>query len=356
MVHFPRRAALSLRILFATMAPVQQAATGPTSELASARYRALVPARELTRLGHPAGVASLPRGKWTPDVALPDCDVLVISKSFDPANEALAERMKARGVAVVVDFCDDYFGDPEHGPHFRNLAALADRIVAATEAMGEAIRAHTGRDSVVVPDPVEGPRGVPRFAPQPPVMRLAWFGHPSNLDGVLAKAAELQALARRAPVRLTFVTTDLPAVHALGAHLAQGAGGRIETQVVPWSTQATWDALAATDAVWIPVADSSRKAVKSANRLVESLWAGRFVVADPLPSYAAYGDLVPLGAGLERALDTALAAPARVEAGIAEAQRRIERIHSPAACARQWAAVLGEAMSARAGTNARSAP
>jgi hypothetical protein len=48
--------------------------------------------------------------------------VLVVAKSFDPQNEVLAASMKARGVRVVVDFCDEHFAHPVRGAHFRNLA------------------------------------------------------------------------------------------------------------------------------------------------------------------------------------------------------------------------------------------
>ena len=45
-----------------------------------------------------------------------------------------------------------------------------------------------------------------------------------------------------------------------------------------------WKSLEAADVVWIPVGDAPGKLVKSPNRLVESLWAGRLVVADAIPN------------------------------------------------------------------------
>src|SRR5688500_1773561 len=227
------------------------------------------------------------------------CDALVISKSFDPANEALARAMKARGVRVVVDFCDDHFDHPQLGPHFRNLAALADTVVAATHAMSEAVRAHTGRDSLVITDPVEGPRGMPKFAPRLPALRIAWFGHPTNLNGLIGRAAELQALARRFPVRLAVVTTPSVEVAARVAALAEGAGGRVTAELVPWSPEATWQALADCDLAWIPVEETAQKSVKSPNRMLEALWAGKPVVAGAMPGYQPFADLTPVGMSLE---------------------------------------------------------
>src|SRR6185436_14902044 len=91
-----------MNILFATVAPLKQGPAGPTSELASARYRILIPAQQLARSGHQVQLAVLPPGGWPRQVVEAPCDVLVISKSFHADNEALAQSMKARGVRVVV--------------------------------------------------------------------------------------------------------------------------------------------------------------------------------------------------------------------------------------------------------------
>ena len=251
-----------MRFLFVTFAPLRQGPAGPTSDLASARYRVLIPARQLTRLDHEVQVASLPPGGWPDAVTGLPCDVLVVSKSFHAANEKLAATMKARGVRIIVDLCDDHFAHPEYGGHFRRLAGLADQVVASTQAMAESILRHTGRDSIVISDPVEGPRGAPKFAPQFPALRLAWFGHPSNLNGLAARISELQALAARMPVRLSVVTAPTAGAAALVASLAPPGNGQPSVELVSWSTDATWKALENSDAVWIPVIDSDRLVVR----------------------------------------------------------------------------------------------
>jgi SAM-dependent methyltransferase len=329
-----------LRILFATMAPLRPGTSGPTSDLASTRYRVLIPAQQLARLGHQVQVASLPAGGWPAAVRDMPCDVLVVSKSFHAANEELARAMKARGVKVVADFCDDHFLHPQVGPHFLALASVADVVVASTEAMAGSIRRNAARESLVITDPVEGPRGVPAFSPRLPALRIVWFGHPGNLGGLAAKAEELRGLARRTPVRLAIVTAPSADVEALAAELAQDP--RVQCSVIPWSIEATWKALEDCDIAWIPVAGSEADSVKSANRLLEPLWAGRLVVADPVPSYQPFADLVPIGRGLEDGVAQALADPPAVERALREAQRRIARRHSAFECGRQWAAALGD--------------
>jgi SAM-dependent methyltransferase len=331
-----------MHFLFATAAPLRQGQGGPTSDLASARYRVLIPATQLARLGHQVQVGSPGPAGWPAEVTGARCDALVISKSFDAVNEGLARSMKSRGVRVVADFCDDHFAHPQLGPHFRNLAALADTVVSATPAMAEAVRAATGRESVVVSDPVEGPRGAPRFAPRLPALQVVWFGHPSNLNGLLARASELHALARRMPVRLTVVTTASPEVAAAVASLARGQDERVQARLVAWSVEATWKALAEADLAWIPVEESAAKAVKSPNRMLEAIWAGRPVVAGAMPGYLLFADLMPVGQSLEEGATALLADPPAVVKRVAQAQRRIAREHSAYACGLSWARVLGD--------------
>jgi hypothetical protein len=326
-----------MRILFATVAPFKQGPAGPTSELASARYRVLLPAQQLARRGHQVQLASLPPGGWPAQVKNAECDVLVVSKSFHAENEELVAAMKSRGVKVAVDICDDHFARPQVGDHFRRLIAAADQVIASTEAMAESIRRNTGRDAAVITDPVEGPRGLPKFSPALPRLRLTWFGHPSNLAGVSSKVHELVALAETLPVQFSIVTGDMGEVKNVVSQLGAAAGGaRCRVEFIPWSIEATWKALAETDVVWIPVDDSAKGMVKSPNRLLESLWAGRYVVADPVPSYMPFSDLMPIGGTLAQAVAAALENPPAIEQRIGAAQRRIATAHSPFECGRLW--------------------
>jgi SAM-dependent methyltransferase len=332
-----------MRFLFATAAPLREGPAGPTSDLASARYRVLIPARQLARLGHQVQLCTPGPQGYPPAAATADVDALVISKSFDAANESLARSAKARGVRVITDFCDDHFAHQQLGPHFRALAALADTVVAATPAMAEAVRAHTSREAIVITDPVEGRRGLPGFAPRLPALRVLWFGHPSNVNGIFERAAELAALSRLMSVRLEVLTTPAPEIAARLAAISQPSAGRIETVLTPWSLEATWTALAETDLVWIPVQDVAAKAVKSPNRLVEALWAGKPVVADAMPGYQPYADLMPVGTGLDKGVSAFLSDPASTNRRVAEAQRRIARDHSAYGCGNAWARALGDA-------------
>jgi SAM-dependent methyltransferase len=330
-----------VRILFVTMFPIEQGASGLTSPSASTRYRVLIPTLQLTRMGRFVQIAVVPpepgAAKALRELA---CDVMVLSKAYYPEHVALARQMRARGVKVVADFCDDHFAHPDIAPVFRELALEADALVASTPAMAAVLRRNVGRDAAVVVDPVEMPRGEPRFQPRFPALRLAWFGHPLNLDGLAAKRSELHAVAERYPVHLAVVTSPLADARDVVAQLAHP---NVTITPTEWSLEATRQAIDAADAVWIPVSGAAGKEVKSPNRLIEPLWRGRLVIADAVPSYEPFADLVPVGKGLQAGLESALADPAGVERNLREAQRRIARGHSALACARQWLAALGDA-------------
>src|SRR5437870_5022951 len=88
------RKILPMRILFAVSGALRQGPAGPASDLASARYRVLIPAQGLVRLGHEVQIATPGPGGWPPAAREAKPDVLVVSKSFDPATEELARAMK----------------------------------------------------------------------------------------------------------------------------------------------------------------------------------------------------------------------------------------------------------------------
>jgi len=149
------------------------------------------------------------------------------------------------------------------------------------------------------------------------------------------------------PVTLRFVTSDEPEVRDFLKQLANASPARLRVELIPWTLEATWKALAECDLAWIPADDTARAVAKGPNRLVETLWAGRLVVADAIPSYMPFANVVPIGRGLAGPVMAALENPAAVEKSIVEAQRRVAKEFSPYKIGQQWAAALGDT-SARA--------
>lgn len=314
-----------MRIVWVSFALLRKTPAGLTCDLASVRYRitlpaAAVPGSKVTQLVSGANRRTLLE-------RFAGADVVVFGKLFDPA---LAEQvleliaaLRARGVKVIVDYSDDNFAHPVVGPVYRALANAADLLVASTEGLAEVLRAETAVPVRVVTDPVEGRRGEPRAAAGRPV-RLLWFGHQTNLDTLRLGLPQIGV-----PFELTLITAPGSGAEAMGYRFRA------------WSVKAVFDELRECDAVIIPSdRHNPRKIVKSPNRFTESLWAGRFVIAHPLPSYerlAAYGWVGDdLGEGLAWLLENPEGAAARVRAG----QRAVEEHFSPQAIGRAWQAAI----------------
>lgn len=317
-----------MRIVWVSFAPVRKTPAGLTSDVASVRYRVTLPARSIP--GSKVTYVGPGANRRTLLERFSGADVAVLGKPFDPslAQTALelVQSLRQRGIKVVADYCDDHFSQPVLGPAYRTLAAAADAVVASTPGLAEIVRAHTARPVSVVTDPVEGERGEPRAVTGRPA-RLLWFGHPLNLDTLPFGLHQLAQ--RRLDFALTLMTAPGSGVEMLGHRFR------------PWSTEALFEELRECDAVIIPSdPHDPRKVVKSPNRFTEALWAGRFVIAHPLPSYeplAAYGWIGDdIGEGLAWLLEHPEEAVDRIRAG----QEAAAREFSAAAIGRAWRAAI----------------
>ncbi len=153
-----------MKIAWITFGQVEQREGVYASPLASARYRAIIPGRELVARGHEIRIAAVTGKHEPPGIhSLLRAEVVVFSKSFDSINEELAKAAKRYGAKVVFDICDNHFENPRYEGHYRNMTELADVVVVNTPQMAEIVHQFTGRESTVVGDPYEGPRGEPRW-------------------------------------------------------------------------------------------------------------------------------------------------------------------------------------------------
>jgi glycosyltransferase involved in cell wall biosynthesis len=208
----------------------------------------------------------------------------------------------------------------------------------------ERLAAHSLHGITVIEDPYESEHArEPRLAPGP-VLRLAWFG---AFAPVLRPFLEAQfaAIARalgKRPVELAFVTSPTRAaiVHDMARALKE-VNPAFRVRHVAWSLSDAARELENADIVVLPQdVDSDWGRVKSHNRLVESIRAGRFAIASPIPAYLEMAQYAWVGAdlasGLEWALTNRMAAVERVRAGQAYVAERFE----PARIAAKWADVL----------------
>jgi len=332
---------LKPRIVWLSFAALQKTASGWTSDVASARYRMTIPARALQDLDCESVVVdAAARTDYRAVLKrASQADVAVVGKLVAPPEQFVVhapkilefvQALRGAGVKVIADFSDDGFREPLRGPYFRGVANGADALIASTDGLAAILREETPARVSVITDPVEGVRGEPRVAPRvapSSPLRLLWYGHPTNLDTLERGMKPLERID--VPTAITVVTTPGAGAEALAARF------------VPWSTKAVFEELAACDAVLIPSDPGERRrAIKSPNRFTEAVWAGRFVIAHPLPAYdalSAYGWVgEDLASGVEWLLQNPSQALERVRAG----QAKIEASFTPRAVAQQWKAAL----------------
>lgn len=250
---------------------------GGGMDQASFRYRAWIPAQEM-------------------DASINDltADTLIFAK---PHGGELIEigKAKARGAWIVADFCDDHFD----WMHYQEAFRLADAITCPTEKMAERIR-ELGRTATVIPDPYE----YPEEAPHCHGVNLLWFGHQGNRSSLQRILPELEGY----PLRIVS--------NFIGA--------------IPWSPHTMIREFRTADIVVIPFTDEK----KSANRAMESIRQGCFVVAEPHP---ALNDIPGIWIGnIKEGIEWTRQHPSEASQRLSLAQSYVTEKYSPSTVTAMW--------------------
>ena len=261
-------------------------------EVASTRYRIVIPAMELTKLGHEV---------------TKEASILVYNKgSIDPAVLDLYPKK-------VYDICDDNIDCPERGAEYRLHLKIADAVTCNSDAMRFIVHQKTNRVATVIPDPYEHAEWAPSWGEG-----LMWFGHWTNLKDL-----------DRSGVRATVLTSGCPKGSRAYEILSR-------LPAIEWSPDAVDAAFKSHALVVIP---TGRAIAKSANRLIESVRAGKFVVCEPLPAYEEFAEFMWVGdirEGVEWALQNRRECLDRVR----YCQNYIREKFSPETIGRKWERVL----------------
>jgi uncharacterized Rossmann fold enzyme len=252
--------------------------------MASYRYRAQIPAGELANASVNDHTA----------------DVLIFAKPM-PEEVEEVKKAKSEGKRVIVDFCDPHF----HRPHYLEMAKLADAVSCPTEKMAEIVKAETGKTAAVIADPYEFAESLPHCNGT----KLLWFGHGSNL----------QSLGRLIP--------DLAGKYPLKV-VSNVAG------TIPWSLETMYREFQDADIVILPATAE----YKSANRAIEAVRQGCFVVAEPHPSLES---LPGIWIGdIKEGIEWSIHHPEEVRRWISEAQSYITEKYSPRTLAYAWRTII----------------
>jgi hypothetical protein len=307
---------------------------------ASLRYRVLIPIREMRAAEYRHAVFPLNQRTVGPTAdKVIDTDLLIISKSVVPENGELFVRAAERGVRIIFDVCDNHFQHPLLGEHYRMLAGFADQVICNTPQTAQAAAPFCKTPPIVISDPYEGEKQPPAFAPGA-VLKLLWFGHPLNLPSLQASMNDLAAYSHTQPLELIVLSQESELLRALVDAVNRNEGERLRMSARLWSRQLQQRALARCDAVIIPTPRDPARQGKSANRVVETLWAGRPAVAQPLPAYEPFARWTPIRERLSEGLAELLAKRELAPRAIAKAQDHIHANFDPAKIALQWEAVI----------------
>lgn len=263
-------------------------AFGP--QMASYRYRCAIPAGQLG--------ASLT--DW-------EAQVIVIGKPESINTEWVVKR-KAKGTKVIVDICDDHLGDL----HYKRMLALADAVTCSSDVLRQRLD-EMGYEATVIDDPYEFSEQAPHYEN---TNDLLWFGHALNLPSLERIRPQLQGYSLR-------VVTNAP--------------GQI-----PWSLKQMEIEFALADLVVMPATAD----YKSANRTVEAVRQGCFVVAEPHPAIM---DIPGIWIGnIQEGIAWATAHPAEANQRTERAQAYLRERYSPVTVACAWSRVIQGCLSTSA--------
>ncbi len=249
---------------------------GGDEAMASYRYRCKIPSLEMGLAMHNL-----------------DANVIVFSKPIS-SDLNLAKELKVRGKKIVADFCDDHFEEP----HYQDMLLLADAVTCPTVSMASRIR-EFGYTATVIPDPYEFPQAKPHCNGS----KLLWFGHALNYPSL---------------------ERVLPEIEDYDLRIVSNREGAIQ-----WTPDVMYSEFPRADIVIIPATRSH----KSANRAVEAIRQGCFVVAEPHPSLE---DFPGIWIGnIKEGIEWATQNPQLANEGTATAQMFVENF-SPAQTASAW--------------------
>lgn len=361
-----------MKIGWVLRVPVEQRDGRAWSPMAGIRMRTLLPAEELAALGAETILVQLPlSGVLDADAAaqLQSCDAVVFApvapapgQSIDDAAPAVFEliaHLKRNSVRTIADIHDDHFEVEGRIAYFTGLVRNVDAVFVNSPAMAELVARYSQQPVRVIADPYEGAPDEPRFAPVAGMrlldrvlpwraarLQLAWFGHQSNRQPAFDLAQALAARKLRWPLDFALVSRAGFGIDEFCATFNHYHGSRCRTRFIEWSPAATQGALAQCDLAVIPVDPALRKSgVKSANRLVEILRAGRFALAHPVASYAEFADYAWIGEDIAAGIEWAMRHRDEVDARIRAGQRYVEEKFSPRAIGMQWRDALHEIIS-----------
>ena len=247
------------------------------NRIASTRLRATIPKIELAKQG-------IAQGR----------DVLVYGKHFATMDQVKKYKR------VIFDVCDNHFNSKTLSSYYRVHADNADLLTVNSDEMARIVLHETGRKAMVIPDPYESEEREPSIGEYP-----LWFGHEANLIDIE------------------------PWRHIRGLKVLTGDN---------WSRERQLEMLGECSCVLIPTGKSM---AKSANRLIEAVRNGRFVVAGEMPAHEEFKKFMWIGKNLDDGIQWLYSNPSEALQRIRDCQAYIIDRYSPLTISKLWLEAIG---------------
>jgi len=362
----------------------------PRPRVASARYRAYLPALYLNRAGAAARVVS---GRLSKE-DLAGVRAIVFAKAFqdhDLKSCILAHRLR---IPIFIDLCDNIFV-PSYGAgrktevfarNFMAMAAMASGVTTATDALAAIIRPYVPAAIHIhtVPDMAETRGDVEELSRAPArvvATRQSWLDRILTIvrtgRGKPAPAPTLAATVHDDPVpddlprvlwfgnhgfehssagMLSILSIAPALIEAFAAHpfrlvIVSNNRQKFENHIAPlpiptsyreWSALGIYDELAAARVCLLPNPKDPFSLPKSNNRAILALANGVPVISSDFPAMAALKPCVAVENWRDSLL-AYLADPARARRDVLGAQEIIARDYSGAAVAARWRELIDTA-------------
>jgi len=285
---------------------------------ASHRLRGEVTCRALVDQGYDAKILT----DWN-EV---DANTIVIFLKLSQPDSI--QRAKDLGAKTIYDLCDNKFEEKEE---YEPCCQLADLISVNSVNMEISVKHHTGRDSIVMPDPYERPKLTPKFDPSKE-LKLLWFGSQSSFK--FFPIVECWQRLEKEIVNYKYTMVSSKTDRVLSKMTQRQNKGQIsginfsKLDMQEWTWEHQGKLLTECDIVLMPVqTDNPRTDTKSANRLIDSLISGKFVITTALASYEEFAPYTWQGDYIE-GIKWALKNPAEVKERIRLGQEYTEQNYS----------------------------
>ena len=285
---------------------------------ASHRLRGEVTCRALVDQGYDAKILT----DWN-EV---DANTIVIFLKLSQPDSI--QRAKDLGAKTIYDLCDNKFEEKEE---YEPCCQLADLVSVNSVNMGISTKHHTGKDSIVMPDPYERPKLTPKFTPNKE-LKLLWFGSQSSFK--FFPIVECWQRLEKEIVDYKFTMVSAKTDRVLSKMTQRQNKGQIsginfsKLDMQEWTWEHQGKLLTECDIVLMPVqTDNPRTDTKSANRVIDSLISGRFVITTSLASYEEFAPYTWQGDYIE-GIKWAQTNPDQVIDRITKGQQYVEQNYS----------------------------